>query len=140
MTSSSRILPGQSVSAGARGRVLRHGTTSQGSYVVLQPAAPATEEIVAQAFDAFVRAVRAIGSVEQVRGQTAGAYVHIVTYLSESSLEERFAVYKVQQEMYGLFPQLRLEFDVIDRRGHPVDHDDLTGKLIEVIRELPDRS
>lgn len=137
---SARIPIGQSASTGARSRVLRHGTTSKGSYVVLQPSAPTTEEIVAQAFDAFVRSVRVIRSVEQVRGQTAGTYVHIVTYMSESSLDERFAVYNVQQQMYGLFPQLRLEFDVIDRKGHPADHDELHGKLVEVIRELPDRS
>ena len=93
-----------------------------------------------QAFDAFVDAVRTVPTVEQVRGQTAGAYVHMVTYMSESSLEERFAVYDVQKRMYDLFPQLRLEFDVIDRKGEPVDHDDLTGKLVEVIRELQDRS
>jgi hypothetical protein len=41
---------------------------------------------------------------------------------------------------YDLYQQLRLEFDVIDRKGHPVDHDDLTGKFIEIIHELPDRS
>ena len=93
-----------------------------------------------QAFDTFVKEVRAIPTVEQVRGQTAGAYLHMVTYMSESSLEERFAVYDSQKRMYEIFPQLRLEFDVIDRKGHPVDHDDLAGKLVEVIRELPDRA
>jgi hypothetical protein len=131
---------GQSISAGAHGSVLRHGATSKGSYVVMPPAAFTPEEVVTQAFDAFVNAMRDIPTVEQVRGQTASAYLHMVTYMSESSLEERFAVYNVQMRMYDLFPQLRLEFDVIDRKGQPVDHDDLTGKLVEVIRELPDRS
>ena len=136
----SRIPLSLSASAGARGRVLKHGTTSQGSYVVLPSPAPMAEQDVMQAFDTFVKEVRAIPSVEQVRGQTAGAYLHMVTYMSESSLEERFVVYDIQKRMYEIFPQLRLEFDVIDRKGHPVDHDDLTGKLVEVIRDLPDRS
>lgn len=139
MTSSSSPLS-QSVSAGARGRLLRHGATGKGSYVVRSSAASTTEEVVLQAFDTFVNAVRDIPTVEQVRGQAAGAYLHIVTYMSESSMRERFAVYNIQMRMYDRFPQLRLEFDVIDRKGQPADHDELTGKLVEVIRELPDRS
>ena len=91
------------------------------------------------AFDAFVAAVRDIPSVEQVRAQVAGTYIHLVTYMSESSLEQRYAVYDAQAAMYKQFPDLKLEFDVIDRRGYPVEDGELTGKYIEVIRDLPDR-
>lgn len=92
-----------------------------------------------QAFNTFVAAVRSIPAVEQVRGQVAGAYVHIVTYLSQSTLEERAAVYTAQMHLYDQFPDLRLEFDAIDREGYPVEAGELTGKYVEVIRELPDR-
>lgn len=93
------------------------------------------------AFNAFVDAVTAIPSVEQVRGQVAGAYLHLVAYVSESSVEERFAVYAVEQQMYDRFPDLRLEFDLIDRKGYPVTAaGELTGKYVAVIRTLPDRA
>lgn len=74
-----------------------------------------------QAFNTFVAAVRSVPTVEQVRGQVAGAYVHIVTYLNQSTLEERAAVYAAQMHLYDQFPDLRLEFDAIDREGYPVE-------------------
>lgn len=91
-----------------------------------------------QAFSIFVDAVREIPSVEQVRAQEAGTYLHLVVYMSDSSLEDRYAVYDAQGMLYDAYPDLRLEFDVIDRRGHPVEAVELTGKYIEIIRTLPD--
>lgn len=118
--------------------IFRQAATIKGNYVTIPVATDTQEGWVMKAFNALVKAVRDIPSVEQVRGQAAGSYVHLVTYMSESTLEQRYQVYEAQMRMYGLFPQLRLEFDVIDRKGYPVQHDELTGKLIEVIRELPD--
>lgn len=109
------------------------------SHVTFPVAIETLQEMMMSAFNEFVAAVRDIPSVEQVRAQVAGTYIHLVTYLSESTLDQRYAVYDVQAEMYRKFPNLKLEFDVIDRRGYPVAGGELTGKYVEVIRKLPDR-
>lgn len=126
-------------STARQNQIFRQAATIKENYVI--PVVTNTQEgWVMKAFDALVKAVRDIPSVEQVRGQVAGSYLHLVTYMSESTLDQRYQVYDAQMRMYDRFPQLRLEFDVIDRKGYPVQHDELTGKLIEVIRELPDRT
>ena len=116
-----------------------HSRSTAGEYATFPVVSNSLQEMVMQAFNTFVAAVRSIPTVEQVRGQVAGAYVHIVTYLSRSTLEERSAVYTAQMRLYDQFPDLRLEFDAIDREGYPVEGGELTGKYVEVIRELPDR-
>lgn len=113
--------------------------STAGEYATFPVVSNSLQEMIMQAFSTFVAAVRSIPTVEQVRGQVAGAYVHIVTYLSGSTLEERSAVYAAQMRLYDQFPDLRLEFDAIDREGYPVEGGELTGKYVEVIRELPDR-
>lgn len=119
-------------------RPLRQASTAEGNYVTLPVAIRTLQEVVMQAFNTFVDAVREIQSVEQVRAQEAGTYLHLVVYLSNSTLEERYAVYDAQGMLYDAYPDLRLEFDVIDRRGYPVETVDLTGKYVEIIRTLPD--
>jgi hypothetical protein len=89
-------------------------------------------------FATFVEAVRSIPSVEQVSGQPSAAGMHLVTYMSESSLAERFVVYAAQMQMYERFPQLPLAFDLIDRKGIPLEHGDSNGQVVAVIRTLPD--
>lgn len=91
-----------------------------------------------KAFDKFVTAVRDIPTVEQVRAQQAGTYLHLVTYMSESSQEERSAVYQAELMIHDQFPQLSLEFDLVDRMGYAFPSAQLTGKLVESIRTLPD--
>lgn len=120
------------------GKLSVRGTAGQ--YATFPVESTRVQEMVMDAFNAFVDAVTAIPSVEQVRGQVAGAYLHLVAYVSESSVEERFAVYAVEQQMYDRFPDLRLEFDLIDRKGYPVTAGELTGKYVAVIRTLPDRA
>lgn len=129
----------QSASAHMYGWSKAQASTAQGNYVTIPLAPGAHEEMVMKAFNTFVTFIQAIPTVEQVRGQVAGTYLHLVIYMSESSLEERYKVYEAEMQLYEQFPDLRLEFDLIDRKGYPVEYSELTGKLIEVIRELPDR-
>ncbi len=91
-----------------------------------------------KAFDKFVTAVREIATVEQVRAHQAGTYLHLVTYMSESSQEDRFAVYQAELMVHDQFPQLSLEFDLVDRMGYAFPSAQLTGKLVEAVRTLPD--
>lgn len=123
-------------------KTISRSSTAPGNHVTLSvvSANALLQEVAMQALNAFVTAIRDIPTVEQVRAQTAGAYVHIVTYMSDSTLEQRYAVYDAQSQLYRQYPALRLEFDLIDREGYPVEHDELTGKTIEIIRELPDRN
>lgn len=125
--------------AGANWTAAVRSRSTAGAYATFTVGSNSLQEMVMQAFNTFVAAVRSVPTVEQVRGQVAGAYVHIVTYLNQSTLEERAAVYAAQMHLYDQFPDLRLEFDAIDREGYPVEAGELTGKYVEVIRELPDR-
>ena len=93
-----------------------------------------------EAFNAFVSIVRSIRSVEQIRAQVAGTYLHLVTYVSESTLDERDAIYQAELSVHDRFPDIRFEFDLIDRMGNPVMPGELTNKLTEVIRDLPDKT
>lgn len=119
-------------------RPLRQASTAKGNYVTLPVALQTLQEVVMQAFNTFVQAVREISSVEQVRAQEAGTYLHLVVYMSDSTLDDRYAIYDAQGMLYDAYPDLRLEFDVIDRRGHPVEAVELTGKYVEIVRTLPD--
>lgn len=121
-------------------RPIRQASTAEGNYVTLPVAIRTLQEVVMQAFNTFVDAVREIPSVEQVRAQEAGTYLHLVVYMSDSTLKDRYAIYDAQGMLYDTFPDLRLEFDVIDRRGYPVETVELTGKYVEIIRTLPDTS
>jgi hypothetical protein len=115
-----------------------HATTTKGNYVTIPVANPSQEVVVMKAFDAFVQAVRDIPTVEQVRAQPAGTYLHLVTYMSQSTEEQRFAVYTAELMVHDRFPELSLEFDLIDRDGYALPSGQLTGKLVEPIRALPD--
>lgn len=140
MTTDMRIRTRQTANYAFDGGMTWQVASSAGDYATISVALRSLEEATVKAFQAFVDAVREVPTVEQVRAQTAGSYVHLVTYVSDSTLDQRYAIYEAQMKLYDLFPYLRLEFDLIDRKGYPVDGDELTGKLIEVIRELPDRS
>lgn len=96
------------------------------------------QEMVMDAFNTFVDAVREIPSVEQVRAHVAGTYMHLVTYVSQSSEADRYAVYAAEIAVHDRFPHVQFEFDLIDRKGRPVQNGELAGKFIEVIRDLPD--
>jgi hypothetical protein len=76
--------------------------------------------------------------VEQVRAYVAGTYIHLVTYLSHSTEEERFAVYDCDKVIHDRYLDLRFEFDLIDRRGYPMTPDEIKDKHVAVIRQLPD--
>ena len=121
-------------------RPVRQASTAEGNYVTLPVAIRTLQEVVMQAFNTFVDAVRDIPTVEQVRAQEAGTYLHLVVYMSNSTLTDRYAVYDAQGKLYDAYPDLRLEFDVIDRRGYPVETVELTGKYIEIIRTLSDNA
>ncbi|NOZ27996.1 MAG: hypothetical protein GXP39_08090 [Chloroflexi bacterium] len=94
-------------------------------------------EAAMEAFRAFVDMVRDIPSVEQVRAKFAGTYLHIVTYASGSTKEERRQIYRAELALADRYPDLHFEFDLIDRRGYPVIDKEETGKWIERIRSLP---
>lgn len=92
-----------------------------------------------RAFNEFVDMVGNIGAVEQVRGHAAGTYLHLVTYVSESDEAQRYAIYDVEQLIHDRYPEIKFEFDLIDRRGHAVEmaaH--ISDKYIRIIRQLPD--
>lgn len=123
-------------------KTISRSSTAPGNHVTLSvvSANALLQEVAMQALNAFVTAIRDIPTVEQVRAQTAGAYVHFATYMSESTMSQRYAVYEAEIGLYDQFPDLHLEFDLIDREGYPVERGELTGKYVEIIRELPDRN
>lgn len=90
-------------------------------------------------FQEFVVAVKDIPSVEQVRAQAGGTYLHFVTYTSESTKEDRYSIYQIEQNFYERYPTLDLEFDLVDRQGYPMERDITIGKYIQTIRILPTR-
>jgi hypothetical protein len=98
----------------------------------------ALEKATQRAFDDFAEMVGEIPSVEQVNGQAAGAYLHLVTYVSHSTEEDRFRVYEAEKRLFAEYPHLRFEFDLVDRRGYPLDAAEIRGKYIKPIRQLPD--
>lgn len=98
----------------------------------------ALEKATRRAFDDFSQMVSEISSVEQVRGQAAGAYLHLVTYVSNSAEAERFQVYDAEKRLFAEFPHLRFEFDLVDRRGYRLDVSEIRGKYIKTIRQLAD--
>lgn len=92
-----------------------------------------------RAFNEFVERVGKVEAVEQVRGHVAGTYLHLVTYVSESDEAQRYAIYDVEQLIHDRYPEIKFEFDLIDRRGHAVEmaaH--ISDKYIRIIRQLPD--
>lgn len=97
----------------------------------------AIEKVTKQAFDEFVSIVRNIQSVEEVRGQTAGTYLHLVTYVSDSTEKERYGIYAAEKSIFAQYPHLRFEFDLVDRRGYPVEVAEIKDKYAQAIRKLP---
>lgn len=99
-----------------------------------------TGEATQGAFEAFAAQVRVVPSVEQVRGQVAGTYLHLVTYMNRSTRGERVRVYEAQRTIHDRFPHLHFEFDVVDRQGQPMEPAPTRNhQLIERIRSVPDR-
>lgn len=97
----------------------------------------ALEKTTRKAFDEFTEMIGEIPAVEQVRGQVAGAYLHLVTYVSQSREPERFQIYEAEKRIFAAYPHLRFEFDLVDRRGYALDTAEIKGKYIKTIRELP---
>lgn len=100
----------------------------------IQALAKATQ----RAFDDFVEMIGEIPSVEQVSGQVAGSYLHLVTYVSHSTEAERFLVYEAEKRLFAEYPHLRFEFDLVDRRGYRLEDSEIRGKYSKTIRRLPD--
>lgn len=121
------------------GRVEQASTLPQ-NRVGLSVERDVLQEMVRDAFHSFVAAVRGIPSVEQVRAHVAGTYLHLVTYMSCSTEPERYAVYAAEIAVHDRYPHIQFEFDLIDRKGRPVQYGELTGKFIEIIRDLPDQT
>lgn len=94
--------------------------------------------ITQKAFDEFVEQIQKVPSVEQIRAQVGGTYMHIVTYMCASSLEERERVYEAEKALYQQYTDLRFEFDLIDRQGHPITVGEVSNKYIRIVRQLPD--
>ncbi len=90
------------------------------------------------AVEAFVERIEAIPSVEQVRAKFAGTYLHIITYASQSTEEERYRIYDEELMLAQQWPDLQFEFDLLDRRGCSTSDYDEPGKWIKRIRRLPD--
>ncbi len=107
-------------------------------YVTLPVAISSIQEATQKVLDDFVALVRDISSVEQVRGQAAGTYLHLVVYVSESTREDRFRVYEAEKAIHDRHSSFNFEFDLIDRRGYPMQTADIQGKYMEIIRKLPD--
>lgn len=98
----------------------------------------ALEKATRRAFDDFAEMIGTIPSVEQVSGQAAGAYLHLVTYVSRSTEAERFMVYEAEKRLFAEYPHLRFEFDLVDRRGYRLEASEIRGKYSKTIRQLPD--
>jgi hypothetical protein len=98
----------------------------------------ALEKATRRAFDDFAEMIGTIPSVEQVSGQAAGAYLHLVTYVSCSTEAERFRVYEAEKRLFAEYPHLRFEFDLVDRRGYRLESSEIRGKYSKTIRQLPD--
>lgn len=96
------------------------------------------EELVGAALASYVNAVRHIPTIEQVRVQQAGAYLHIVSYVSDAAPADRSAIYDAEIALHDAYPQLRFEFNIVDRHGYPTVNSPIAGKFIEHIRTLPD--
>lgn len=112
------------------------GTTQP--QVTLSMALNSIEKATRKAFDEFVVMVEKIPSVEQVRGQVAGTYLHLVVYASNCERDERFLVYEAEQVIHDRYPSIKFEFDLIDRRGYPMEEADIEDKYIKNIRKRPD--
>jgi hypothetical protein len=110
--------------------------SAQNQPAAFQAALDVLDQATAQAFYAYVELVKHIPSVEQVRAHVAGAYLHLFTYVSHSTEEERFAVYDCDKQFYDRYPDLRLEFDLIDRRGYPLSDGESQDKYVAIIRQL----
>lgn len=132
LTSESRRAP----SLVDRLRGVRSATSAE--YVSVRVDATSLDALALRAFNSFASAVRGVPSVEQVRAHQAGAYLHLVTYASHATPEDRDAIYDAEIVVHDDFPQLRFEFNLIDRRGYPMVDAPLTGQYIEHIRDLPD--
>lgn len=123
------------------GTVIKTISKSSSESVTLDVAIHSMEKATKQAFDDFVASMRAVEAVEQVRGKAAGTYLHLVTYVSESSKEERFAIYEAEKQLHKRYGQmLDFEFDLIDRRGYAVEEAEIDEKYIEIIRKRPDHN
>lgn len=120
-------------------RVIMRGiTATSATRVTFEAAVQTLQETTMKALDEFVAAVRSLPSVEYVDAEVAGTYVHLMTYMSESTSEERAAVYDVELEVADRYQGLHFEFDVYDRRGHPMQEVDEVSPYFRPIRKLPD--
>ncbi len=90
-----------------------------------------------QAFEEFAQMLKTIPTIEAVHGQAAGTYLHLMTYASQSSEEERYQVYDAELQIAVKYPNLDFEFDLIDRRGYPAIWMETAANFTKVFRQLP---
>lgn len=125
-------------SSSRRRNPLITGSTVSEQIDILSIEIRSLQGITQKAFDEFVEQIQKVPSVEQIRSQVGGTYMHIVTYMCASSLEERERVYEAEKALYQRYTDLRFEFDLIDRRGLPITVGEISNKYIRIVRQLPD--
>lgn len=117
---------------------LRVTSDASARYVRVPVAIESLQRLAMDAVYTFVAAVRDVPSVEQVRARFAGTYLHLITYASQSTESQRRQIYAAELDLARRYPDLQFEFDLLDRRGYPVQDQDEPGKWVERIRRLPD--
>lgn len=114
------------------------GSTVSEKIDILSVEIRSLQGITQKAFDDFVGQVQNVPSVEQIRAQVGGTYMHIVTYMCASNLEQREIIYEAEKSLFQRYTDLRFEFDLIDRQGHPITVGEVSNKYIRIVRQLPD--